>query len=40
VKNFFIEVHPDPDNAPSDGPNMVRLMDFENVVSQIARHIL
>jgi 3-deoxy-D-manno-octulosonic acid (KDO) 8-phosphate synthase len=27
-----LEVHPDPDVAPSDGPNMLRLEDFENVV--------
>jgi 2-dehydro-3-deoxyphosphooctonate aldolase (KDO 8-P synthase) len=25
VAGFFIETHPDPDNAPSDGPNMIRL---------------
>ena len=31
VTNFFLEVHPDPDNAPSDGPNMLRLDDFEEV---------
>ncbi|EDP66399.1 2-dehydro-3-deoxyphosphooctonate aldolase [alpha proteobacterium BAL199] len=24
----FMECHPDPDNAPSDGPNMVRLADL------------
>ena len=35
VSNFFIEVHPDPDNAPSDGPNMLRLEDFEDTVKQI-----
>jgi len=32
VTNFFLEVHDDPDNAPSDGPNMVRLEDFESIV--------
>lgn len=37
VNNFFLEVHPDPDNAPSDGPNMLRLQDFEGVVSDIVR---
>lgn len=37
VENFFLEVHPDPDNAPSDGPNMLRLQDFEGVVSDIVR---
>ncbi|MDZ4368032.1 MAG: 3-deoxy-8-phosphooctulonate synthase [Afipia sp.] len=29
VAGVFIETHPDPDNAPSDGPNMVPLKDFE-----------
>ena len=38
VRNFFIEVHPDPDNAPSDGPNMLRLEDFEKVINDIYRH--
>jgi len=35
VRNFFLEVHPDPDVAPSDGPNMLRLEDFEQVVEDI-----
>lgn len=35
VSNFFIEVHSDPDNAPSDGPNMLRLEDFEDTIKQI-----
>lgn len=35
VENFFLEVHEDPDNAPSDGPNMLHLKDFETVVKQI-----
>jgi 2-dehydro-3-deoxyphosphooctonate aldolase (KDO 8-P synthase) len=30
-----LEVHPNPDVAPSDGPNMLRLEDFEKVVSDI-----
>lgn len=38
VSNFFLEVHPDPDNAPSDGPNMVRLKDFERVIDDIHRY--
>ena len=38
VTNFFLEVHADPDNAPSDGPNMLRLEDFEEVVSDIHRY--
>jgi 2-dehydro-3-deoxyphosphooctonate aldolase (KDO 8-P synthase) len=35
VRNFFLEVHPDPDNAPSDGPNMIRLDKFEEIVDEI-----
>ena len=35
INNFFIEVHADPDNAPSDGPNMLKLDDFEDTVKQI-----
>ena len=35
VRNFFLEVHPNPDNAPSDGPNMLRLEDFESVIEDI-----
>jgi 2-dehydro-3-deoxyphosphooctonate aldolase (KDO 8-P synthase) len=38
VKNFFLEVHADPDNAPSDGPNMLRLEDFERTVNDIYRY--
>lgn len=29
VAGVFIETHPDPDKAPSDGPNMVPLKEFE-----------
>ena len=32
---YFFEIHPDPDNALSDGPNMLRLSDFENVVKSL-----
>ena len=35
IDNFFLEVHPDPDNAPSDGPNMLKLEDFEETIRQI-----
>jgi len=38
ITNFFLEVHPDPDNAPSDGPNMLHLKDFEEVVDDIHRY--
>ena len=36
VDGFFFEVHPDPDNALCDGPNMIHLKDFENILKQIA----
>lgn len=32
---YFFETHPDPDHALSDGPNMLRLEDFENVVRSL-----
>jgi 2-dehydro-3-deoxyphosphooctonate aldolase (KDO 8-P synthase) len=35
VAGIFIETHPDPDHAPSDGPNMVRLKDFEALVAEL-----
>jgi|TARA_X000000950_G_scaffold30789_1_gene33256 2-dehydro-3-deoxyphosphooctonate aldolase (KDO 8-P synthase) len=35
ITNFFLEVHHDPDNAPSDGPNALHLTDFKKVVKEI-----
>lgn len=35
ASGYFFEVHPDPDNALSDGPNMLRLDDLEAVVRSI-----
>ena len=35
INSFFMEVHADPDVAPSDGPNMLRLDDFERIVRDI-----
>ena len=32
---FFFEVHPDPDQALCDGPNSLRLEDFEEVLEQV-----
>jgi len=32
---LFMEVHPEPDQAMSDGPNMVRLSDLENMLKRI-----
>lgn len=34
---LFCEVHPDPDHALSDGPNMVKLDEFENMLCRILR---
>lgn len=44
VAAVFIEAHPDPDNAPSDGPNMIPLHEMPNLLSrlrafdQLAKH--
>ncbi len=35
VAGLFIETHPDPDNAPSDGPNMVALRDFPALIEEL-----
>ena len=35
IAAIFLETHQDPDNAPSDGPNMVPLNKLENLISQI-----
>ena len=35
VAGLFIETHEDPDNAPSDGPNMVPLKDFEGLLCDL-----
>lgn len=32
---YFLETHPDPDNALSDGPNMVKLHELENVIAPL-----
>lgn len=34
---LFFEVHPDPDNAKSDGPNMVKLSEFEEMLKRIIK---
>jgi 2-dehydro-3-deoxyphosphooctonate aldolase (KDO 8-P synthase) len=38
IRDFFLEVHDDPDNAPSDGPNMLHLDNFERVVNDIVSY--
>jgi 2-dehydro-3-deoxyphosphooctonate aldolase (KDO 8-P synthase) len=35
VAGLFIETHQDPDNAPSDGPNMVPLAQFEGLIAEL-----
>lgn len=35
--HLFMEVHPDPDNAKSDGPNMVKLDDLEDILKRIIK---
>lgn len=35
VNGFFFEVHPHPEEALSDGPNMVYLKDFKNILQSI-----
>jgi 2-dehydro-3-deoxyphosphooctonate aldolase (KDO 8-P synthase) len=35
VDGLFMETHPDPDNAPSDGPNMVPLSEFEGLIADL-----
>lgn len=35
IAGLFIETHDDPDNAPSDGPNMVPIKDLEALLRQV-----
>ena len=35
IAGLFIETHQDPDHAPSDGPNMVPLKDFERLLREL-----
>ena len=35
VAGLFIETHNDPDNAPSDGPNMINIKDLKNLLIQL-----
>ena len=35
VAGIFIETHQDPDNAPSDGPNMIHLNTLEKLINQL-----
>lgn len=35
IAGVFIETHPDPDHAPSDGPNMIRLADMPALIDTL-----
>ncbi len=35
IAGIFMETHQDPDNAPSDGPNMIPLSSLENLLKQL-----
>jgi len=35
VAGVFLETHPDPDHAPSDGPNMVVFKDFPKLIETL-----
>ena len=35
ANGYFFEIHPDPEKALSDGPNMLYLKDFEGVVKSL-----
>jgi 2-dehydro-3-deoxyphosphooctonate aldolase (KDO 8-P synthase) len=35
ANGVFLETHPDPDNAPSDGPNMLPLSQMESLIDRL-----
>ena len=37
IAGIFIETHDDPDNAPSDGPNMLHLKNLEKLIVQLSK---
>lgn len=37
VEGLFMEVHPDPDNAKSDGPNMVQLSELRPILEKLIK---
>ena len=37
VSGLFIEVHEDTDNAPSDGPNMLKLSELKQMLSTLIK---
>jgi 2-dehydro-3-deoxyphosphooctonate aldolase (KDO 8-P synthase) len=37
VSAVFLETHQDPDNAPSDGPNMIPVAELADVLTALVR---
>ena len=37
ISGLFIEVHPNPDKAPCDGPSATKLEDFEDMITKIKK---
>ena len=37
IAGIFIETHEDPDNAPSDGPNMLHLKNLQKIIVQLSK---
>ncbi len=37
VDGLFMEVHPNPDNAKSDGPNMVPLSELKSILEKLIK---
>ena len=35
VAGLFLETHNDPDNAPSDGPNMINIKELKNLLIKL-----
>ena len=35
LAGIFMETHNDPDNAPSDGPNMVKLSELRDLLEKL-----
>ena len=40
IDGLFMEVHDDPDNAPSDGPNMIRLEDLKGILETLLEYAI
>jgi 3-deoxy-D-manno-octulosonic acid (KDO) 8-phosphate synthase len=39
LNGYFIETHPDPDHALSDGPNMLYLRDLEELIKSLRNYL-